>query len=178
MDLFGERAQKMISGQGNSSNGRLDIKGPMKNDIFQLYDKIPLSSKSTSYTEALTGSWDANTLSRAFFCGANVRIIQNGIRAGVHKRSNGRYKIGDQNEDTLKIIMRSTYLSSSVNQPDNIPEQIRELNNLVIGYCVPQLLGECEGYMKFKRDVSTLATPMDRPISTFHSNSLQTKTFF
>ncbi len=176
MDLFGERAQKIMC--GSSTNGRLDIKGPLKNDIFQLYDKIPLNHNSTSYTEALTGSWDANTLSRAFFCAANVRIVQNGIRAGVHKSSNGRYNLGDQNEDTLKIIMRSTYLSSAVNQPGNIQEQISELNKLVIGYCVPQLLGECEGYMKFKRDVSTLAMPMDRPISTYHSNSLQLKTFF
>ena len=124
MDLFGERANKIIRGGLKSSNGRLDIKGPMTNDVFQLYDKIPLGHKSTSYTEALTGSWDPNCLSRAYFSAANVRIIQNGIRAGVNKRSNGRYKIGDQNEDTLKIIMRSTYLSSAVNQPKNIPEQI------------------------------------------------------
>jgi hypothetical protein len=178
MDLFGERAQKMITGQGNSSNGRLDIKGPMKNDIFQLYDKIALNHKSSSYTEALTGSWDPNSLSRAFFCSANIRIVQNAIRAGVHKGSNGRYNIGDQNEDTLKIIMRSTFLSSAVNNPEHIKEQIQELNKLVIKYCVPQLLGECEGYIKFKHDVSTLATPIDRPISTYHSNSLQTKTFF
>lgn len=178
MDLFGNRAQKIIRGELKSSNGRLDIKGPMTTDVFQLYDKIPLGHKSTAYTEALTGSWDPNALSRAYFCSANVRIIQNGIRAGVYKSSNHRYKIGDQNEDTLKIIMRSVFLSSAVNNPDNIKQQISELNKLVIGYCVPQLLGECEGYMKFKRDVSTLALPMDRPISTFHSNSLETKNFF
>jgi len=178
MDLFGNRAQKIIRGELKSANGRLDIKGPTTNDVFQLYDKIPLGHKSTSYTEALTGGWDPNSLSRAYFCSANVRIIQNSIRAGVYKSSNHRYKIGDQNEDTLKIIMRSIFLSSAVNNPDNIKEQISELNKLVVGYCVPQLLGECEGYMKFKRDVSTLAMPIDRPISTYHNNVLETKTFF
>ena len=178
MDLFGERGNKIIKGGLKDSNGRLDIRGPMKNDIFQLYDKIPIGSKSSSFTEALTGSWDNNSLSRTYFSSGNIRILQNGIRAGVHKASNGRYSLGDQNEDTLKIIMRSIFLSSAVNNPNDITQQIKELNKLVINYCVPQLLGECEGYMKFKRDVSTLVVPIDRPVSTYHSNSLETKRFF
>ena len=61
MDLFGERGNKIIRGGLKDSNGRLDIRGPMKNDIFQLYDKIPIGSKSTNFTEALTGSWDNNS---------------------------------------------------------------------------------------------------------------------
>ena len=108
----------------------------------------------------------------------NIRIIQNGIRAGVFNNSKGKYKIGDQNEDTLKIIMRSIFLTHAVNIPNDITKQIVELNDLVCGYCVPQLMGECEGYIKYKNDVSTLVVPIDRPLSTYHNNVLETKRFF
>ena len=177
MDLFDKSSQKLLC-TNSGVNGRLDIRQPLKADIFQLYDKINLNNKSTNYQEALTGNWDSNILSSAFFSAQNVRILQNGIRAGVYQKSQQRFSIGDQNEDTLKIIMRSTFLSHAVNLPNNITEQISELNKLVVDYCVPQLLGECEGYIKFKDDVSSLVVPIDRPMSTYHSNTLETKRFF
>ena len=74
--------------------------------------------------------------------------------------------------------MRSIYLSHAVNIPNDITKQIEELNKLVIDYCVPQLLGECQGYIKYKNDVSTLVVPIDRPVSTYHNNTLETKKFF
>ena len=113
-----------------------------------------------------------------FFSAENVQIIQNAIKAGVYSRSNSQYVIGNQDEDTLKIIMRSTFLQYSSNQPINITSQIESLNSLVIGYAVPQILSEAEGYIKYKKDVSTLAVPHARPKSTYHSNTLFFKGFF
>ena len=40
-----------------------------------------------------------------FFSAENIRIVQNGLKAGVYNASNGNFRIGDQNEDTLKIII-------------------------------------------------------------------------
>ena len=53
-----------------------------------------------------------------------------------------------------------------------------QLNKLVCDYAVPQIFKEADGYIKYKRDVSTMAKPMQRPISTYHTNTLETKTFF
>ena len=161
-----------------NANGRVNILDNVNNSVFQLYDKIPISEKTTNYRNALTGNMESNLLSDTFFSSGNILIIQHGIIAGVYEKSNGKFQIGYQNQDTLKIIMRSIFLSSAVNNPNDVTQQIKELNKLVINYCVPQLLGECEGYMKFKRDVSTLVVPIDRPVSTYHSNSLETKRFF
>jgi hypothetical protein len=177
MDLFDKDSQKLLC-TNSGVNGRLDIRQPLKADIFQLYDKIDIDSKNTNYGEALTGSWDSNILSTAYFSSENIRILQNGIRAGVYNKSRQRFSIGDQNNDTLKIIMRSIFLTHAVNVPTNITQQIEELNKLVINYCVPQLLGECEGYIKYKDDVSSLVVPIDRPVSTYHNNTLELKTFF
>tara|TARA_B100000497_G_C7370410_1_gene238704 strand:- start:71 stop:544 length:474 start_codon:yes stop_codon:yes gene_type:complete len=156
-------------------NGRVNIINVPNNSVFSLYDKIPVGN--TSYGDALTGNWTSNLLSKAYFSAENIQIIQNGVKAYVYNNSSGKYLISKQNEDTLKIIMRSIFLQHAKNRPDKIPNQIEKLNNIVVGYCGPKVLGEAEGYINYKRDISTLAVPMNRPVSTYHSNTLENKNF-
>ena len=160
------------------NNGRINIMGNNTGNIFNLYDRIPSQEKSTSYSNALTGTWNKNLLSNTFFSAENIRLLQNSIKSGVYKLSNNVYVIGDQNEDTLKIIMRSIFLQNAKHNNQPIPTQIAELNKLVSDYAVPQIYKEAVGYLKYKRDVSTLPTPLRRPTSTFHSNTLELKKFF
>lgn len=159
-------------------NGRVNIIGPNTGDIFSLYDRIPVQQKTTQYRNALTGTWNDNLLSTTFFSSENIRIIQNAIKKGVYTASNGNFVISDQDEDTLKIIMRSIFLQNSRNNDSDIKNQIIELNKKVINYAVPQVYGEAEGYVRYKHDVSTLATPIERPLSTYHNNELEFKKFF
>lgn len=161
-----------------NSNGRVDILGPNAMDCFHLYDKIPIADGDTYYRTAMTGNWQNNMLSRVFFSAENIRILQNGIKAGVYKESSGRFQIADQDEDVLKMIMRSTFLQSAKNLPNQITEQVKQLNNLVFAYAVPQVLGEAIGYVKYKNDASMMYTPMQRPSSTYHSNTLELKPWF
>ncbi len=161
-----------------NSNGRVDILGPNVMDCFHLYDRIPIADGDTYYRTAMTGNWQNSMLSRVFFSADNIRILQNGIKAGVYHKSNGRFQIADQDQDVLKMIMRSTFLQSSKNLPNNITEQVKALNNLVLGYAVPQVLGEAIGYVKYKNDASMMYTPMQRPASTYHSNTLELKPWF
>ena len=44
-------------------------------DRFNLYEKVPLNKKSTSYDEALTGNMQANAVSRAFFSVENILVF-------------------------------------------------------------------------------------------------------
>jgi len=161
-----------------NSNGRVDILGNNTMNCFHLYDKIPISEGDTYYRNALTGNWQNSILSATFFSDGNIQILQNGIRGGVHKGSNGRFLIGNQDVDALKMIMRSTFLQHSKNLPDKITEQVRQLNDMVLQYAVPQVLGEAIGYVKFKNDASMMYTPMIRPASTYHSNTLELKPWF
>ena len=160
-------------------NGRVHIMGAATPDPFILYDKIPIR-QNTSYSDALQGNWTDNALSKAFFDKKNIQTLQNGLREGVYKLSKGRYIIGQQNEDTLKIIMRSIFLQSSLNLPTNINGQLQALNQLVLNYAVPQICGEAESYIKYKSDVSNLAVPMETPtyVSTAGQNTLELKPWF
>jgi hypothetical protein len=148
------------------SNGRIDIlnkSSPDISNLFSMYDKIP-AKQCASFREPTLGQWNDTSLSLAFFSKENIQIIQNGIRAGVYEKSNGQYLIGPQDCDSLKIIMRSVFLQHSANQSRNITGQIEELNKIVLDFCIHQIYGEAQGYMKYLYDVSTLAVPLVTPI--------------
>ena len=107
-----------------------------------------------------------------------MTIVQNAIRANVYKMSNKKYLIDEQNVDILNIIMRSIYLQNSLNQPDNLTKQIKDLNKIVVDYCVPRVYSEVEGYIKYKIDASTLVVPLSNPISVYTPKTLELNKFF
>lgn len=160
------------------NNGRVNIKSPDTSALFQMYDKIP-ANQCVTFRNATEGLWDETALSQAYFSQQNIQIIQNGIRAGVFKRSNGQYTIGPQDCDSLKTIMRSVFLQYSANQPTNITQQIEQLNKMVLDYCIQQVYSEAQGYMKYIDDASTLVVPLAHPVMTSNNDrQLELKSWF
>uniref|UniRef100_A0A6C0LGU8 Minor capsid protein P8 central region domain-containing protein n=1 Tax=viral metagenome TaxID=1070528 RepID=A0A6C0LGU8_9ZZZZ len=155
----------------NKSNGRIDIiQPPSSIDQFKLYDKSVM--KSTPYTDAVQGIYYDTVLSQNFFSAENIKILQNGIRAGVYEKSKEKFVIGEQDSDTLKVIMRSMFLQHSINSPSKVKEQIDDLNKIVLEYAIPKVYGEAIGYMNYCRDSSTIAIPLNYPVMS-RSNEKQ-----
>ncbi len=160
------------------NNGRVNIKSPDTSALFQMYDKIP-ANQCVTFRNATEGLWDETALSQAYFSQQNIQIVQNGIRAGVFKSSNGQYTIGPQDCDSLKTIMRSVFLQYSANQPTNITQQIEQLNKIVLDYCIQQVYSEAQGYMKYIDDASTLVVPLAHPVMTSNNDrQLELKSWF
>ena len=156
------------------SNGRVDLLSIP--DQFMMFDK---QEGCSDYNDALVGNWTESPLSTSFFSKQNMQIIQNAIRAGVYTISKGQYVIANQSCDELKIIMRATFLRSSSNLPDRIPEQIYDINKKVVDFCVPRIFGEAKGYIQYLHDASTLVVPLAAPMSTTNSEKiLELKPFF
>jgi len=148
-----------------STNGRVDIvnKTPNMHNLFAMYDKIP-AKQCVSLRNPTEGGWENTPLSKTFFSGANIQILQNGIRAGVFYQSNRQYTISEQPCDVLKEIMRSVFLQHAVNNFNPVAEQVAALNEFVIRSCVEQLFGETKGYLKYLQDASTLVVPLAPPV--------------
>ena len=162
----------------NVNNGRIDIKSPNTSSLFQMYDKIP-ANQCVTFRNPTEGLWTDTSLSQTFFSHQNIQILQNGIRAGVYQKSNGQYTIGPQDCDSLKIVMRSVYLQHAANQPNNIAQQVAELNKIVLNYCIQQVYSEAQGYMKYIDDASTLVVPIAHPVMANNSDrELEFKTWF
>jgi len=143
-----------------------------------MFDKIP-ANQCTTLRNPTQGLWDDTQLSKLFFSEKNVNILQNGIRAGVYKESNGQYIIGSQDCDSLKIVMRSVFLQNAANQPANIRGQIEQLNQMVLNYCVPQVFSEAKGYMQYLVDASTMYTPIAHPVlAKEYDKGLELKPWF
>ena len=160
------------------NNGRVNIKTPNTSTLFQMYDKIP-ANQCVTFRNATEGLWSSSSLSNAFFSQQNIQIIQNAIRAGVYNKSNGQYTIGPQDCDSLKIVMRSVFLQNSANQPNNITQQISQLNKIVLDYCIQQVYGEAQGYMKYIDDASTLVVPISHPVmANDNDRQLELKPWF
>mgnify|MGYP001440248923 CR=1 FL=1 len=162
----------------STSNGRVNILGNNRMDQFRLYDRIPVNSKDDFKNQALIGGWEKNELSDAFFSIKNIEILQNDIREGVFKQTNGRFLISKQDESTLKIIMRSVFLQHSKNLRTHIREQIYELNKIITDYAIPQIIGEANSYIKYKHDSSKMYTPMSLPTATYNDKTLELKPWF
>ena len=91
-----------------------------------------------------------------------MNILQDAIRYNVYQKSCGKHVIDQQSENDLKIVMRSIYLDYAQHKPYNTLDQIKELNQRVIDYCVPRIMQEISMYMYYKNDISKLPDPMER----------------
>ena len=161
--------------KNNGYNGRVNLMDKFEEKL-NLQDRIPIDVKPTSYREALNGGWECNMLSKVFFSKENISIIQNNIRKSVHDCTK---KIIDlQPVDKIKTIMRSIYLQNAKNLNDQITEQVKQLNELVVNDCSGKIVVELNSYYKYRRDISNLAIPIEIPKSTYRNQSLEFKGHF
>ena len=160
-----------------TENGRIQL-DPSKNGTpLFIPDLIPKNEK-TNYSNALQHEYTPTLLSRAYFSVENIEIIQNGIRAEVYVKTNKKHIIDKQDYDQLKIVMRSIFVEHALHKDTNITEQIRVLNQKVLDYCVPSVHSELIAYLNYKRDISTLAVPLENPIHLTNDKTVELNRFF
>ena len=102
-------------------------------------------------------------------------IIQNAVKRSVYEitqRDNDpiltKHKpivIGRQNETELQIIMRSIYLQYAKHVNYDIPQQINELNSLVVREAVPGIITNVKQYLGYSVDIQRMPMPMDLPVN-------------
>jgi len=165
-----------VSARDYERNGRVDLMTNGRPILPQLDSRT--DTNSGSYREALTGHWEDTLLSTVFFSNGNIQILHNAMRAGVYERSGNKFVISEQDTDTLKVIMRSVYLQHAKNRPDDIQNQVSELNQVVTVHCTNQLMGEFEGYVKYKSDASSLVIPLELPMHFSKTRTLEERPFF
>ena len=144
-------------------NGRVNLlEEPSPEILFKMQERVAVKNKTSQYREALNGVFEESELSNLYFSKANIQIVQNGIRAGIYEKTNKEHIIPPQNIDNIKIIMRNIYIQYAENQ-NNITSEIERLNQLVLGYIIPQVHGSLVSYLKYIKDQSTLVIPLELP---------------
>lgn len=142
------------------NNGRVELKDQNYTKSSLFTDDELLNSKEDIPVNSI---YEENPVQIKFFCSKNINLIQKMIIKSVYSQSNGKHIIKDQDETTLKIVMKSIYLQHGKNLRVDINKQIIDLNNLVLDYCVPNILSNIEMYLHYKRDITQLPVPLNRP---------------
>lgn len=112
---------------------------------------------------SLKGVQQQSILSRLFFHPKNIEIVQKMIIMDVFRETNASYLIKPQNKSDLQVVMRSMFLQHARHSPDNITNQIRELNNLVVDDVVPNIITEILSYEGYLERVFGQRQILDRP---------------
>ena len=115
--------------------------------------------------------------SNLFFSSQNIQIIQNELRYRVYINSNKRHIIDEQDIKYLGGIMESIYLNYSKNPSKScdFKQEITRLNNLVLNYCVPQVISNIEMNNTFMKKITSDIYRQDNPQFTSSKGSYLSK---
>jgi hypothetical protein len=119
-------------------------------------------------------------LNTVFFSDANIDKLQSDIQAQVLLLSGGKYHVDRQNDDDLKIIMRSYYLMFSQNNPNSIAAELADLNSRVLGYASAKVYSEVDFHMFYRKDIEDFAPAIANPMNphVYGTRTGELKSFF
>lgn len=149
----------------SSTSGRIQLDN---NINVKEYERVIQSNWSRQKIEdtGIKGKLNSSPLSQLFFSNENINALQIGLKNMVYKKSENKYVIGNQSVDELVIIMRSIFNDNARHLPFKILDQIKELNRLVLNYCVPRIISEIELHNSYLKDIQKGPTFFDRPQAT------------
>lgn len=145
------------------------------------YNNDPIKSDNNFKNDALSRNVANTPLSDLFFSQKNMDALQEGLRIMILDKSDGKYNIGKQSNEELKIIMRGVYLQYAKNYAQvPVLEQVKQLNKIILDWSVPRVMSNIMQKEKYLEDISTLPRPIDRPeLSNMKgTKQLEFKSFF
>jgi hypothetical protein len=155
---------------------------------FALYDEHRSGSNvytgvdNTSHRDILKAMVERSPVSDMYFSHDNMKHLKKVICDTVYQRSGGKYQITPeaQSDNDLLTIMRYMYLEHAKHLPEQIKEQVSELNYQVIIDLVPRVISNAQQHLSYIRDHSQQPLVMDRAQSvssagTRSNNAVTTK---
>lgn len=106
---------------------------------------------------------NCSQLSLIFFSDDNMDILQKKLILGVYRETG--VKIPYQQPERLLIAMRHIYTIYSKELPCMYKEQIRELDNRVIEWILPDVVTAVEQHIAYLRDISGDVPLLEPPIN-------------
>jgi len=105
-----------------------------------------------------------------FFSNENIDLINKQLIMDVFKKTNGEFKISTQKQEDLIIVMRYTFLEYAKHLPFDIANQIRELNCIVVGQILPNIITQITQRKEYLRVISEPREILPLPISESTNN--------
>lgn len=103
-------------------------------------------------------------LNTLFFSDFNLNLLQKAVRQSFKNISG--IAIDRQNPDDMYAIMRVVYINNAGNNYENVNEQVKSMNGMVIKTALSQIQSGVSQYMNYIRDIDTLVVPPKPPQNT------------
>lgn len=156
------------------NNNNLDIHSK---DIVEKIDQRVIFD--TTVLDSVKGNFDDTMLSFNFMSRINSEVIQDTIQTKVYQillsKIGKSVNIGKQSYEQLYIIMRSILLQHgdmTITNKEKMINHIKHLNDLVVDYCVSNIVDNVLNYNKYVYDKSVLPIPENRPENTQYQDIL------
>lgn len=147
---------------------------------YKLYKEGPALFGQTNRWDMVGHIHKTTPLNEVFFSDANIDKLQKDIQGQVMLMSGGKYDIDRQNDDDLKLIMRSYYLMFSQNNPMAVSSELADLNSRVVGYAAAKVYSEVDFHMFYRKDLEEFAPPIANPMNSnvYGTRTGELKSFF
>ena len=157
-----------LSGQNNTipqfQNGRVINLSNQTTKDYPMFTAD--NNKQDNFkSEALKHIQVKTRLSLVYFSRENMNRLQEMIRYNVWVKSDKKFVIDKQSTTELGLVMRAIYLQHAKNLDCKITEQVQELNDMVVNFCVPKIINEVIQYQGYIRQLEYLPIPQDRPVN-------------
>jgi len=149
--------------------------------LFSTHHENPkLAYGSTFQQQATIRVHTATPLNQSFFSEANIQHLQDEIRYRVWEKSEKKYVIDNQRPDDLKTIMRAYYLQYQINVEANAAQELNDLNERVLKFCVDDVLGSINMYLYNRNQILNYPEQISRPINPhiYGTKGAEFKAFF
>lgn len=108
----------------------------------------------------------------AFFCRDNIELLQRMLYARVLRKSG--YGIDRQSDEHLVAAMMRVFEENCRYLPYDVPEQVSELNEVVLGQLVPMVVTNIGMQVRYLKDMAALPAPLERGLATSSIGTSQT----
>jgi hypothetical protein len=147
---------------------------------YSLYEEKPVLHNSDIRQELIGNVHCPTPLNTTFFSRSNIDYIQQAIQDQVFSMSGNKHRIDRQNDDDVKLIMRSYYMMFGRNNPSTVESDLADLNARVVGYSSAKIFSELDFYLFYRQDIAEFAPPIANPMDV-HVKGTRTgelKSFF
>lgn len=159
----------------NGVKNKVNDRGPS----FMMYDEDDATNRmqgpndnAVLATKGILCEDELDPVTTLFFSRENMERIQRMLRVEISRRTNGEYRLDDnQDESDLLIAMRAVLFDMYGARflPFKIKRQVKELNFQVVQYVVPDMLEAMKQQYGYLKEINEPLKPMLRPINVNHA---------
>lgn len=144
------------------------------NNKLVMFPQLIFQSHQTDFNKLSSGVnnyGQESVLKKLFFHNKNIQIIQKQIIVEIFRQSNGNYLIDKQSPDDILAVMRNIFKKHATHSPNDITNQIRELNYQVVKSVIPCIMLEIRSHEKYLEDIFNPRFVMDHPVNSSKKGS-------